>query len=215
MRLILFILLIGFKSFGQENDPLLPPSSEQHKVSQDEPVNLKWADSLIPQIAKIEFVQLYPLCEDEKTRKKLYNNKDVSLVGCYNETVLIPFGFVWDTIHVDSVNFILEQVPLSHTIDKERLYNWTEIDTVDFNTIFDSSFGLKESQIAASCYNPRHAIIYKNKEDSTLGIYEVCFECGRSKIYFNNIRNLRITAHDIKTIRELFMEYGFIFESKN
>lgn len=64
----------------------------------------------------------------------------------------------------------------------------------------------EENQLINICYSPRHAIIITNKDDDVLGIFEICFECGKSKVAFFRIE----TVEGIPgSIYGLFGKYGF------
>lgn len=62
-----------------------------------------------------------------------------------------------------------------------------------------------EYQLINICYNPRHAILIKDMSDKIIGVYEVCFECGKSKVAFSRVEWIEGIPD---TIYGIFSRYG-------
>lgn len=60
-------------------------------------------------------------------------------------------------------------------------------------------------QLMNMCYNPRHAILIKDKADKIIVAYEVCFECGKSKVAFSRVETVEGIPDAIDGI---FNRYG-------
>lgn len=61
-------------------------------------------------------------------------------------------------------------------------------------------------QIINMCYNPRHAIVIIDSAENVCGVYEICFECGKTKVAFSRIETVEGISSSIYGI---FKKYGF------
>ena len=210
--IIILIYFLPAVAISQENDSILPPpdvelpSLEKEKVVQK--IDLAWADTVINKIQKICLVQLRPLCDDGKKRKTIPSKPKRGTKGCYTETVIKhDLKFIPE---LDSI-FMTEVVV---GFDKYRMYKWQEIDTADYKTTIESALGKRESSIITMCYEPRHALVFLDSMENILGIYEICFECGNSKIAFNYVESVSIYPTDYRVLKNLFIKYGYIEPKK-
>ncbi|PHR26155.1 MAG: hypothetical protein COA38_15585 [Fluviicola sp.] len=62
-----------------------------------------------------------------------------------------------------------------------------------------------ENRLINICYNPRHAILIKDAADKIIGVYEVCFECDKSKVAFSRLEWLDGIP---SVISGIFWRYG-------
>ena len=62
-----------------------------------------------------------------------------------------------------------------------------------------------ENQLIHICYNPRHAILIKDAAGKIIVVYEVCFECEKSKVAFSRLEWLDGIP---SVISEIFWRYG-------
>jgi hypothetical protein len=84
------------------------------------------------------------------------------------------------------------------------------------NRIVLSSSQVKELQagfkkgyydIAAACYDPRHAIIFYDKNDVIIGNIEICFECNN----VSSSKNLYSIGRSASNQMDLFKKFGITY----
>lgn len=210
--LILLILFFPTIAFNQVIDSILPPPQIEiiELISEDniQKIDLKWADTIINKIQKISFVQLRPLCDDGKKRKTQKPHPSKRIKGCYEETVITSKNI----FRIDDDPRSIETIVTG--FDLNRIYKWKEIDTIDYNLTIVSTLGKRKSEVYNMCYNPRHAILFLDSNDTILGLYEICFECGNGKIAFNNVESINIYGEDYRALKKMFLKYGYIEQKK-
>lgn len=118
---------------------------------------------------EIFLVKLLPDCDE--------NN------NCYAESIIID-DYNWKTPVSDSTfgQFYFQKV-------NYQLIDSASIIPVDSN---DYRFFLSEllegprkrdkNEIIDVCYNPRHAVLFKDEQDKIIAVHEICFECGHTKV---------------------------------
>ena len=187
---------------AQINDSILPPPKVQIPAAKnqikEQKIDVSWATPIIEKINTISFVELIPVCNNEK------NDLD-----CYEETVIIHTVIMTLEDSIKNIKKTLE-------FDQDRMINWTEIDNSDYTNVIEATFGKRESSMVNMCYNPRHAIIFRDTSDTIFAIYEICFECSKSKIAFdfgsgNTFEDfINIYDYDYIALKNLFKKYQFL-----
>ena len=197
----LMIYLLPFLTFGQVNDTVLPQIEfEDYPVDFENKTvkfNLEWADTIIKKTHQIYLVQLRPLCEDGKKRKTISPNSKRKKIDCYHESV----------------------IQIAHTknpwkeyvfgFDQSRMYKWKELDSADYCLTINAALGKREALEINACYDPRHAIVFKDSMDQIIGMNEICFSCAKSQIAFRDVEYVNIYVDDYRYLKKLFMKYGY------
>jgi hypothetical protein len=192
--------LLPFLTFGQANDTVLPQIEfEDYPVDFENKTvkfNLEWADTIIKKTHQIYMVQLRPLCDDGKKRKTIPPHSNSGKEGCYTETVIrtARSNYWYDTV----IGF-----------DRSRMYKWKALDSADCFSAINAALGKRESDVVNACYDPRHALVFMDSMDQIIGINEICFSCGKSRIAFRNVEYVNIYVDDFRFLKKLFMNYGY------
>lgn len=194
---LFFILFSPLYLFCQEKDslPSLKPiiiKRDLPKMGDPEKRDIRWADSLIKQIHFISLVEISTYCE--------YREKSDSV--CDNRTTIQS--------HYYKSN---EDIIVSK-IDTLRFINPKELDSSDYKELILTAFGKRKSNSITFCYNPRHAILFRDSLNQLLGIYEVCFECGKAVIAFSKMEQFDIYSDDYVYIKSIFTKYGLYVPKK-
>jgi hypothetical protein len=209
--LFLVSLLFGsLPSFSQQLDSiptpknLLPPKV----IPTEKTFDLKWADSLINEIASVHLVQLRPECPDQKLLDTFEEDSILRMKNCFPESV----------IREGHPNFNrLENVldnPTFEGFDSSRTYLRKVIDTAHHSSIFKACFGKRESNVYNMCFMPRHAIFFLDRDGKTIAIYEICFECGNAKLATSIVESINTYEPDYKVLKQLFLDYGYQIRRK-
>lgn len=155
---------------------------------------LKYIDSVFSNInPKIYLVKLKPYCHDG---------------DCYEESI-IQSEFDFKKSKSDSI-FAAEYFKgiNKSLIDSSSI---TEVRKEDYAFLLKELLSgpkkLEENVVVNICYNPRHAIIFKDEQDKIVAIHEICFECGNTKvaIYTSEMHHSSISA-----FKQIFQKYGLI-----
>jgi adenylate cyclase class IV len=64
----------------------------------------------------------------------------------------------------------------------------------------------------ASCYNPKHSIIFLDNNDQIIDYIEICFACSRYVTKTEKIREIEMCSSKYEIIKEYFKRFGFKFE---
>lgn len=123
---------------------------------------------------------------------------------CYESTVILD-DYNWDTpVEDPSFGDLFVERIMTERFDSIVPLDSADYEPVVSNVLFGES--LEDAILVRDiCYNPRHAIIFQNKEEKILGVYEVCFECRKSKIGFHRTEYIE---GDSTIISDLFIRYG-------
>ena len=105
-----------------------------------------------------------------------------------NEAKIIsyPNRLMWDTTKTDSSVFINDGVIAKGEIrlPKAKIRDQIQLNQGDLKELFKILY--KEScagdEMTAACYDPRHAIVFYDKNKKAIGAIEVCFECLNSEV---------------------------------
>ncbi len=103
--------------------------------------------------------------------------------SCYEESIIIE-EFDWEKSKQDSI-FAGEYFTGVRywLIDSLSV---TQIDSVDYQfflqEILEGPRKLNENELIDLCYNPRHAVIFKDENNNIIAIQEICFECHHTKV---------------------------------
>lgn len=137
----------------------------------------------------ISLVSLKPICS--------------SPGNCYPASAIIEDI---DNIEIDSTFFV--SVPLLD-VQSSLFDSIVPLDISDYGLVLTEILmgeaPYNETELINMCYNPRHAIIVQDEAEKILGIYELCFECGKSKVAFSSV----VTINDSGPYK-LFSKYGLI-----
>lgn len=122
-----------------------------------------WVDSVktdanvfFNKVSKIELIELKPYCYIHKYRSRFLG---------------IPRKY--EACHESSI--IREKSELDSTHIGKR----TVLDKTQFDNLFNLLYNSELATSRASCYNPRHGIIFYDTKGSIIGFLEICFECNR------------------------------------
>ncbi len=91
-----------------------------------------------------------------------------------------------------------KDLQISNEFVRERveIYDKEQIKSI-FKTITKDSCN---NQDVYECYNPRHAIVIKGKENELLETIDICFSCDNYELYINNKKELFFCTEDIKYV---------------
>lgn len=213
MRDLFFIILLTPTiSFSQQNDSVhliltlpKPPVTSFSYVTEDIDYDLEWADSIIPKINKISVTQLSPLCENKKRKRPVPNHK-FSKTDCYMESIIILEQTI---VRKDDTTYHAPNKTIVG-FEMDKFYREREIDTVDYNAIILATLGKRESYSINMCYNPRHAVVFYDKDNRIIGLYEICFECGNATLGFLEEDLFSMQSDDYSILKELFVKYKLL-----
>lgn len=122
------------------------------------------------EVNDIEKIVLYSFYDKELLKDANYR-RDIN----FNKDLQISNEFVKESVEI---------------LDKEQ------IESI-FKTITKDSCN---SQDVYECYNPRHAIVIKGKENKLLEAIDICFSCDNYELYVNNKKELFFCLDDIKNV---------------
>jgi hypothetical protein len=154
----------------------------------------KFVDSVFKEIKPAIFlVKLKPHCEN---------------VDCYEESI-IETEFNWGKSKPDSI-FAAEYFK---GINKSLIDSTSiiEVNHEDYEFLLKKLLSgpkkLDENEVINICYNPRHAVIFKDEQGKIVAIHEVCFECGNTKVAIYTSKMHHSSSSEFKKI---FEKYGLI-----
>ena len=155
---------------------------------------LAYIDSLFNHVElNIELVQLLPICE----------NND-----CYEGSIVLAISNKQrsdlDSIFAAEYFIGVESSRIDST-------NSVKVNKEDFPFILIQLLigpqKLAENELINSCYNPRHAVLFKDQNNTIIAIQEICFECGHTKVA---IYTSEINYNTSSPYFELFKRHGLI-----
>jgi hypothetical protein len=130
---------------------------------------LKYVDSIFNNIIPtIYLVKLKPYCYE----------------GDCSEESIIETEFNWKKSESDSI-FAAEYFK---GINKSLIDSTStcEVSNEDYEFLLSELLSgpkkLEKNVVVEICYNPRHAVIFKDEQSKIVAIQEVCFECGNTKV---------------------------------
>jgi hypothetical protein len=153
-----------------------------------------YVDSVFKNIKlEIFLAKLKPLCEDGH---------------CYEESI-IETETNWEKSKKDSI-FAAEYF----TGINERLIDSSSLVKVkkkDYEILLTELLSgpkkMAKNEVVNICYNPRHAILFKDKLGKIIAIHEICFECGNTKVA---IYTSEMHHSSISVFKEIFKKYGLL-----
>ena len=155
---------------------------------------LKYIDSVFSNInPKIYLVKLKPYCPDG---------------DCFEESI-IEYEFDFKKSKSDSI-FAAEYFK---GINKSLIDSTSiiEVNHEDYEFLLKKLLSgpkkLDENEVINICYNPRHAVIFKDEQGKIVAIHEVCFECGNTKVAIYTSKMHHSSSSEFKKI---FEKYGLI-----
>lgn len=149
-------------------------------------------EEFIRSIAKIELVQLEPICRI-KTVDMGFLRRRKKVMSC----------------HASSALFCVEIGDrLSCKFETERIKGNTQVMEKDVQKILNIIYKSEEVNYLAACYNPRHGMLLFDHQGEPVGFIEICFECAqaRSTTGVPEFGLLPQTAFDI--LRTIFDRYN-------
>lgn len=66
---------------------------------------------------------------------------------------------------------------------------------------------LSDEEVITACYNPRHAVLFKDDSGEIIAIQEICFECGNTKV---GIYTSEMRYNSTGAFRKLFEKYDLL-----
>jgi hypothetical protein len=91
-------------------------------------------------------------------------------------------------------------------IDTKNLKNKISLSKNEISKIKNSLFR-KNLSLPYKCYNPRHSIIFYDKNDIVIGYIEICFECSQVKCS----KNLNFIAKNALNLETNFKTFGITY----
>ncbi|MFK7787346.1 MAG: hypothetical protein AB8B56_19640 [Crocinitomicaceae bacterium] len=156
-----------------------------------------WQDSILSdarlffsEVDRIELIKLEPYCETN-LRIDHESGKTKEVVYCREESIL----------HSQDPRF---------PIDVERVGDKYQLQSDEIDSLFNMLYIGAISHSAASCYNPRHGIIFYNSSDSIIGFLEICFECNRIYSLPGTPNMGPLENKPFKQLKELFREKNLV-----
>ena len=121
----------------------------------------------------------------------------------------LPYGFIQSTVLSEHGASSVES--LENKIDVSRLFNLKHLELskqVELIQFFDSII-LDSIQSRANCYEPRHAIIFYDAQDSIQCFIEICFHCSRLKFVSRQAINVEINRQDFERMKQFFLREDY------
>lgn len=122
------------------------------------------------------------------------------------EVISYPVRYMWDTIREGKKTYLAPLVVNKKLVDtsgfKERIFLDEKQKEDFFNAIFIRKTNGCE---VASCFNPRHAILFYSKSD-IIADMEICFECGQDR--GNGFKYNELCYEGLAPIGKIFKEAG-------
>lgn len=155
---------------------------------------LAYIDSLFNHVElNIELVQLLPICE----------NND-----CYEGSIVLatPNKQRSDLDSIFAAEYFIG-------VESSRIdtTNSVKVNKEDFpfilNQLLIGPQKLANNELINNCYNPRHAVLFKDQNNTIIAIQEICFECGHTKVA---IYTSQINYNTSFAYFELFKRSGLI-----
>ncbi len=162
-----------------------------------------------------DFTSYLPKSEQRYIDSVLNANEfTISLVSLKPECDSNGDCYPVSVINEDFENFVFdstffESVPL-HSIQTQLFDSIVPLNINYYKKVLDELLmgepPSEGSELIQICYNPRHAVIIQDAKEEVLGIYELCFECDKSKVAFSKI----ITINGSSDLYGLFLKHGLI-----
>lgn len=121
----------------------------------------------------------------------------------------LPYGFIQSTVLSEDGTSSVES--LENKIDLSRLFNLKHLELskqVELIQFFDSII-LDSIQSRANCYEPRHAILFYDAQDSIECFIEICFHCSRLGFVSRQAINVEINSQDFEQLKQFFLRENY------
>lgn len=121
------------------------------------------------------------------------------------EILSYPDRFVWDTLPTSSHSPIQNgQIAIEQSRVKERVELSLTQKADLFNLLYNTKCNLPSS---AACYDPRHAVIFFDKDDKAFAYIEICLSCLTTK-ESKDVNIGELCSEKITDIRNMFKNFG-------
>jgi len=194
----MFLLTIH-QSFAQEMHVIKVDQLNRPFTSYLIPEERVFIDSILNQSEfTISLVSLKPECETPQS--------------CYEESIIID-DYDWDVQPEDSM-FGITYVKRFRI---DLIDSIVPLEVNDYGDVMrevlmgDKLWEGEGYQIMNMCYNPRHAVVIIDSSETICGVYEICFECGKSKVAFSRVETVEGIP---SSIYKVFKKYGFSTSEK-
>jgi hypothetical protein len=128
---------------------------------------------------------------------------------------LVSFLQKLDKVNGDNQNKFSELPKLNDTICYSKLYEVRTLSITEVDTLTDILYNvgfrgpvLRESEM--SCYEPRNAILFIDKNGQTFEYIEICFECEKTTLSSDKIIVGDICNQKFGLIKKFFRKAGII-----
>lgn len=121
----------------------------------------------------------------------------------------LPYGFIQSTVLSEDGTSSVES--LENKIDLSRLFNLKHLELskqVELIQFFDNII-LDSIQSRANCYEPRHAILFYDAQDSIECFIEICFHCSRLGFVSRQAINVEINSQDFEQLKQFFLRENY------
>jgi hypothetical protein len=156
-------------------------------------------------VEKISIIRLNKKYSDSeyyhflKNKKFYQSRKTWKTNNSYEESIILE-GDPYPLKHFDSI--VLE-CPY-RGVDKEFIKSEYFLDSTETRLALNDMFNGSKNEYMIMCYIPRHAILFYDKDDKVIGIYEICFECQKVKI---GIVGVTMFSESSPFLKSLFTKY--------
>lgn len=126
------------------------------------------------------------------------------------EIISYPDRFTWDTINKNHGNYFeVNLIPNGQMdLDSSQIKERVNLNLQQQNDLFDLLYNVEcKFEQGAPCFEPRHAIIFYDKDKKAYDFIEICLECMEIRTT-KNIKLGILCPDKIFEISELFKSFG-------
>lgn len=122
-------------------------------------------------------------------------------------------GMTEVTIMNDSVMFSGDK-EIAYVVEADKV----KIEKAQIEELFDMLYNFPcENALSAECFDPRHTLIFYDKEDKTFAQIRICLECNNMRVDDGSIIDLCDNDRQAEALKKFFKKAGvnYLGERKN
>lgn len=132
------------------------------------------------------------------------------------EILSYPVRFTWDTVRAGENTYINDELIAPNgrvRLPKVKIKDRVRLDREQRARLFDALCNkpcAEDEKMVAACYDPRHAVIFYDRQGKAIAFLELCLECYQKR-HTEGIPVQDLCAAKVNSLHQLFQDFGVTY----